>query len=223
MIRRLVLLLIAVTVCQNVDVWAADGPAKDVPELQVLSNYVGTWDVAITSKDSPFTKGDPREMVLDGRFVEQTGELKSADGSNVIKITTLMTYDPNGRCIGCGRSFRMDQRARLRKMDEKTRTMTSTSRQDGTTTTTTQSSATTVSKSGCSSPQIKTMKSSAVSAAPIHVENHSTAEGITRRSIRSRIGRILKSFVSGRCRITLVVELNRFVDRDTAQINELGI
>jgi hypothetical protein len=58
MIRRLVLLLIAVTACQIADVSAADGPAKDVPELQVLSNYLGTWDVAITSKDAPFTKGE---------------------------------------------------------------------------------------------------------------------------------------------------------------------
>lgn len=71
-----------------------DGPTKDVPELQVLSNYVGDWDVAITSKDSPFLKGkSSAKWILNGRFVQQTGSLKSEDGSAKLEITTLMTYD----------------------------------------------------------------------------------------------------------------------------------
>lgn len=139
MIRRLVLLLIAVIACQIADVSAADGPAKDVLELQVLSNYVGTWDVAITSKDSPFTKGESSATwVLDGRFVQQTGELKSADGSNAIKVTTLMTYDPERKIYRMWSFLSNGSTSEgSGKWDEKTRTMTSTSRQDGTTTTTT--------------------------------------------------------------------------------------
>lgn len=139
MTRYLVLLLIAATAFQTTAVSAEDAPAKDIPELQALSNYVGTWDVAITTKDSGFTKGESSTAwVLDGRFVQQTGVLKSADGANVIKVTTLMTYDTeqkayrmwsflsNGTTIEASGNW-----------DEKTRTMTSTSKQNGTTTTTT--------------------------------------------------------------------------------------
>lgn len=139
MIRRLVLLLIAVTSCQIGDGWAADGPAKDVPELQVLSNYVGTWDVVITTKDSPFTKGESSAMwVLDGRFVQQTGKLESADGPGVLKITTLMTYDRERKVYRMWSFLSNGSTSEASgKWDEKSRTMTSTSRQDGTTTTTT--------------------------------------------------------------------------------------
>jgi len=139
MIRRLLFVLIAFTAYQNFEVWAADGPAKDVPELQVLSSYIGTWDVTITSKDSPFTKGESSATwVLDGRFVQQTGELKSADGSNVTKVTTLMTYDPEKK-VYRGWSFLSNGSTSewSGKWDEKTHTMTSTSQQNGTTTTTT--------------------------------------------------------------------------------------
>lgn len=139
MIRCLVLLVIAVTACQTAAVRAEDGPAKDIPELRVLSNYVGTWDVAITSKDSPFTKGESTTTwVLNGRFVQQTGVLKSADGSNAIKVTTLMTYDSQQKSYRAW-SFLSDGSTSegAGKWDEKTRTMTTTSRQNGTTTTTT--------------------------------------------------------------------------------------
>jgi Protein of unknown function (DUF1579) len=139
MILRLFSLLIVVTAYQNSGVLAADGPAKDVPELQVLSNYVGTWDVAVTSKDSPFTKGESTTTwVLDGRFVQQTGVLESADGSNVIKVTTLMTYDSERKVYRMWSFLSNGSTSEgTGKFDEKTRTMTSTSRQDGTTTTTT--------------------------------------------------------------------------------------
>jgi hypothetical protein len=139
MIRRLVLLLIAVTACQTADVWAADGPAKDVPELQVLSNYIGTWDVAITSKDSPFTKGESNAVwILDGRFVQQTGVLKSDDGTNAIKVTTLMTYDSERKTYHMWSFLSNGSTSDASgKWDEKNRTMTSTSNQGGTTTTTT--------------------------------------------------------------------------------------
>jgi len=139
MVVRFVLFLVLVATSQAVHVLAADGPAKDIPELQVLSNYVGTWDVAITSKDSPFTKGESSTTwVLDGRFVQQTGELKSADGSNAIKVTTLMTYDSERNMYRMWPFLSNGSTSEgSGKWDEKTRTMTSTSRQDGTTTTTT--------------------------------------------------------------------------------------
>ncbi len=139
MIIRCVLFFFLVAVSQSVQLLAVDGPAKDIPELQVLSNYVGTWDVEITSKDSPFTKGESStSWVLDGRFIQQTGVLKSADGFNTIKVTTLMTYDSDRKTyrmwsfLSNGSTSEGDG-----KWDEKTRTMTSVSRKDGTTTTTT--------------------------------------------------------------------------------------
>lgn len=137
--RCLVLLLIAVAACPTAAVLAEDGPAKDVPELQALSNYVGAWDVAITSDDSPFSKGESTTMwVLDGRFVQQTGVLKSADGAKVIKITTLMTYDSEQRTYRVWSFLSNGTTSEASgKWDEKTRTMTSTSKQNGTTTTTT--------------------------------------------------------------------------------------
>ncbi len=61
MIQRVFYLLLAVTVCHSTVVCAEDGPASDVPELQALSNYIGTWDVAVTSKDSPLQRGRLRQ------------------------------------------------------------------------------------------------------------------------------------------------------------------
>jgi hypothetical protein len=139
MIRRVVLLLIAVTACQTADVWADDGPAKDVPELQALSSYVGTWDVSITSKDSPFTKSESTATwVLDGRFVQQNGVLKSGDGATTLRVTTLMTYDPKLKTYRMWSFLSNGSTSEASgKWDAKNRTMTSTSSQDGTTTTTT--------------------------------------------------------------------------------------
>lgn len=139
MLRRLVLLLIAVTACRTADVWAANGPAKDVPELRVLSNYIGTWDVAITSKDSPFTKGESTAIwVLDGRFVQQTGVLKSDDGANVLKVTTLMTYDSERKTYRMWSFLSNGSTSEASgTWDEKNRSMTSISNEGGTTTTTT--------------------------------------------------------------------------------------
>lgn len=139
MVVRLVLFLALVAASQTAHVRAADGPAKDIPELQVLSNYVGTWDVVITSRDSPFAKGESSTTwVLDGRFVQQTGVLKSADGSNAITVTTLMTYDSKREIYRMWSFLSNGSTSEASgKWDEKTRTMTSTSRQEGTTTTTT--------------------------------------------------------------------------------------
>lgn len=75
---------------------AEPGPSSEVPELAVLSHYVGTWDVTITSDDNSQIKGTARaEWVLGGRFVRQAGLLRSSDGSDETEIITLMTYDPD--------------------------------------------------------------------------------------------------------------------------------
>ncbi len=139
MIRSVFLLLIAVTACQTANVWADDGPAKDVPELQALSSYIGTWDVAITSKDSPFTKGESTATwILDGRFLQQTGVLKSDDGATILKVTTLMTYDSESKTYRMWSFLSNGSTSEASgKWNAKNRTMTSTSIQDGTTTTTT--------------------------------------------------------------------------------------
>ena len=139
MFHRVFLLLATMFACQSADVRADEGPAKEVPELQALSNYIGTWDIAITSKDSPFTKGESTATwILEGRFLQRTGVLKSDDGTAILKITTLMTYDTNTK------SYRMwsflshgSTSEASEKWDAGNHTMTSISRQDGTTTTTT--------------------------------------------------------------------------------------
>lgn len=139
MIRRLFLLLLAGTTCQATDLWADDGPAKEVPELQVLSNYIGTWDVAITSQDSPFAKGESTATwILDGRFLQQTGVLKSSNGATSLKVTTVMTYDPNLKTYRMWSFLSNGSTSEASgRWDPKSRTMTSVSSHDGTTTTTT--------------------------------------------------------------------------------------
>ncbi len=139
MTRHSVALLVTFLNFQAATVLADDGPAKDVPELQALSNYLGTWDVAITSQDSPFAKGESTsKWILDGKFVQQTGSVTSADGATVLKITTLMTYDQRKKAYRMW-SFLSNGTATESsgKWDEKDQTMTSVRRGDGTTTTTT--------------------------------------------------------------------------------------
>jgi hypothetical protein len=73
---------------------ADDGPAPNVPGLAELSNYVGEWDVEITTPQSGYTTGHvSTKWILGGRFVEQSGTLSNASGSETIGIRTLITYD----------------------------------------------------------------------------------------------------------------------------------
>ncbi len=72
----------------------AEDRSEKVPELKALDRYVGSWDVEVTSPGSPLTKGhSSTKWVLGGRFLQGTGELRSQDGSTVVKVTTLMTFD----------------------------------------------------------------------------------------------------------------------------------
>jgi hypothetical protein len=104
---------------------AGEGPSPKVPELQVLANYVGTWDATIASKQAPFSKGQvTATWTLDGRFVEQTGSLTSADGSNTLKVTTLMTYDTNKKAYRLWSFMSNGQVGEAEaRWDPKTRTM----------------------------------------------------------------------------------------------------
>jgi hypothetical protein len=111
-------------------------PAKDVPELQVLNHWVGKWDGEMTVKPNA---GSPNgiqakgavaaEWVLNGRFVQQTSTAEAGDGVPAMKVTTLMTYDTRRRVyrswmfFSSGAVTESDGR-----WDEKSRTMTSTSR-----------------------------------------------------------------------------------------------
>lgn len=139
MTRYRAVLLIALAACQTSTGSADDGPSQGVPELQALSNYVGTWDVDFTSANSPFTKGEcTAKWILDGRFVQQTAHLVSADGNTSLKITTLMTYDQKERAyrmwsfISNGTTSESSG-----QWDPKNRTMTSINRDGDTTTTST--------------------------------------------------------------------------------------
>ena len=125
MTRQLLPLLLTFSICQTAVVFA-DGPAKDVPELQALSNYIGTWDTKITSKGSPFTKGQhTAEWILDGRFLQQNVFLTLTDGATVLKSTTLMTYDQNEKAYRVWTFVSNGiTREALGKWDAKTRTMT---------------------------------------------------------------------------------------------------
>lgn len=66
------------------------GPAKDVPELQVLQHYAGTWDVVL---DNAANKNEvTAQWILGGRFLEQSGVMHSPDGPD-IWVTTLFGFD----------------------------------------------------------------------------------------------------------------------------------
>ncbi|MBC7817403.1 MAG: hypothetical protein IAG10_10980, partial [Planctomycetaceae bacterium] len=101
------------------------GPVKDVPELQILQNYVGAWDVEVTGNE--FTKGeDTAHWILGGRFLEQSGFIVSDNGTNRLEITTLFTFDTTKKTyrswsfLSTGATSQADM-----TWDAKTKTMTS--------------------------------------------------------------------------------------------------
>lgn len=108
------------------------GPSPAIPELQILNHYVGNWDVTLFGADSGSSmKGESSaKWVLDGRFVEQNGVLKSNDG-NRLAIRTLYTYDSEKRVY---RSWSFISSGSVTESeatwDSKTKTMTSLTRPD---------------------------------------------------------------------------------------------
>ena len=133
------LLLLAIVHSTTSTLAADDGPSKDVPELQALANYVGSWDVVITSKGSPFLKGQvTAKWILDGRFIQQIGSFRTPDGSTGLKFTRLMTYDQKKKAYRIWAFFSNGiAREEEGKWDAKTRTLTSVNRSNGNTITTT--------------------------------------------------------------------------------------
>lgn len=95
------------------------------PELDVLSRYVGVWDIAF-DPDDPFSQGSLNgEWVLGGAFLEQTGELKARFVSRDATTKVLTTFDVGTKqykrwsFVSNGRSFESSG-----TWDSKTSTMT---------------------------------------------------------------------------------------------------
>lgn len=94
--RQLPQLILAVLSFVTPAIAAENGPAEDVPELKVLNNYAGKWDAAITLKDSQFESGEIiADWILDGRFLRQTIAIKVANSDKPLRMSTMMSYDPD--------------------------------------------------------------------------------------------------------------------------------
>lgn len=97
MTERILGISLFVCFASVIPVIAADsGPAEDVPELKALAHYIGNWESKIESREAPFVSAEvTAEWILEGRFVQQTATLQVINSSKPLKITTLMTYDPD--------------------------------------------------------------------------------------------------------------------------------
>ena len=109
---------------------ADEGPSTEVPELQVLTNYIGEWDVEVTSKDALSTVGQyvgqsSASWTLDGRFLRRTSSLAHANDSKPLKATSLMTYDEKKKSYRMWRFLSTGHVSEgIGTWDAKTRTMT---------------------------------------------------------------------------------------------------
>lgn len=117
----------------------AEGPSEDVPELKVLSNYVGTWEATVESEQSPLTKAKhTAKWILDGRYLQQDVTLMTEDGTVAVQSHNLYTYDTN---LGKYRTwtFVSDGKAyeATGTWDESARTLTFTNSNNGLSSTTT--------------------------------------------------------------------------------------
>ena len=118
-----------------------DGPSTKVPELKVLDHYAGEWTVEFANKDIPFLNAKvTAKWILDGRFLEQSGDLVDRNGAAGFKLKTLMTFDKNKNAYRSW-TFTSDGSSLENDCvwDEKAKTMTSISKKtegEGFTTTT---------------------------------------------------------------------------------------
>lgn len=134
-----VLAFVALACVALVAATAADspqGPSKDVPELKVLSHWVGAWDTELTVKPNAGSPGGVRakgtataEWVLDGRFVQETWTFDPGDGTPPLSGSSMMTYDARAKLyrtwMFLSNGVVLESEGRW---DEKSRTLTSTSR-----------------------------------------------------------------------------------------------
>ena len=115
------------------------GPAKDIPELKVLSQYAGNWDGEMTVKPNPnqpkgaqTTGPAVGEWIHDGRFLRQTWSSKASGAFPAMNGSTIMTYDPHKKTY---RSWSFNSGGQMGESqgtwDAKTRTLTWTMRDDG--------------------------------------------------------------------------------------------
>jgi len=117
------------------------GPSSKVPELKVLDHYAGEWTVEFVNKDIPFVNTKvTAKWILDGRFLEQSGDLADRNGAEGFKLKTLMTFDKNKNAYRSW-TFTSDGSALENDCvwDDKAKTMTSISKKiegEGFTTTT---------------------------------------------------------------------------------------
>lgn len=115
------------------NVVAADGPAEEIPQLKVLSQYVGTWEATVSSPNSPLTQAThTAEWILDGHFLQQDVTLKTDDGQTAIRSRNLYTYD---KTLGKYRTWSFLSDGNVRSAtgtwDESTRTLTFVNRENG--------------------------------------------------------------------------------------------
>ena len=138
---RVVVACVALLFVAPQDKKPEEGPSSKVPEIKALDHYVGTWEVEITDKNASFAKSkSTAKWILDGRFVEQTGDVIAKDGSVAIRLKTLLTFDAKKNCF---RSWIFTSDGSVTEADcvwdEKAKTMTSISKKvegEGFTTTT---------------------------------------------------------------------------------------
>ena len=120
--------------------------SKEIPELNVLNRWVGKWDVEMTVKPNADVPKGMRskgwvttEWTLNFRFVQQFGTMWAGEGTPAVQIHSLMTYDPRKKAYRTWMFFSTGHMSESEgTWDEKTRTLTSKSRDadSGTTTTT---------------------------------------------------------------------------------------
>ena len=94
--QRLILTLGLTVNCAVASAQDASGPARNVPELKPIDHYAGVWDVYFG--DAPIEDRKPdgtatAKWVLQGRFLEQTGDLEPGDNGLEFELKTLLTWD----------------------------------------------------------------------------------------------------------------------------------
>jgi hypothetical protein len=70
----------------------AEGPASEVPELQLLNLYAGQWEDEIAGRPD-VKRTEVGEWILRGRFLRQSWSTESTDGAPPASGLTLMTFD----------------------------------------------------------------------------------------------------------------------------------
>jgi hypothetical protein len=83
--------------CQvQADADVAEGPAPEVPELQVLQHYGGQWEDEISGKPG-MRRIETGEWILHGRFLRQSWSMEAGEDVPPASGLTLMTFDSERR------------------------------------------------------------------------------------------------------------------------------